>query len=125
MLDRAVVRISMPRLAGRFADSRQLRGIPGVIQGLEFGNGRRQHLHVVAGRPDGHADRRAGGDLHLSAPDGARARSAVDFVTGNHANVLRPGELLRRSTSRWMPCGKRHAFRRSTLTHTGAVDRSS
>ena len=43
----------------------------------------------------------------------------VDFVTGNHANVLAPGELLR---SIFLPASalkKRYAFRRFTLTHLG------
>lgn len=43
----------------------------------------------------------------------------LDFVTGNHANVLAPGELLR---SVWLPASalrKRHVFRRFTLTHLG------
>ncbi len=43
----------------------------------------------------------------------------VDFVTGNHQNVLAPGELLR---SIFLPAHalrKRYAFRRFTLTHLG------
>jgi CO/xanthine dehydrogenase FAD-binding subunit len=43
----------------------------------------------------------------------------VEFVTGNHANVLAPGELLR---SIFLPAHalrKRFAFRRFTLTHLG------
>jgi CO/xanthine dehydrogenase FAD-binding subunit len=43
----------------------------------------------------------------------------VDFVTGNHANVLAPGELLR---SVFLPAHalrKAFAFRRFTLTHLG------
>jgi CO/xanthine dehydrogenase FAD-binding subunit len=43
----------------------------------------------------------------------------VDFVTGNHQNVLAPGELLR---SLFLPAHalrKRFAFRRFTLTHLG------
>jgi len=48
-----------------------------------------------------------------------REIAVVDFVTGNHQNVLAPGELLR---SIWLPASalrKRHAFRRFTLTHLG------
>ena len=48
-----------------------------------------------------------------------REVSALDFVTGNHKNVLQPGELLR---SIHLPAGaltKRFAFRRSSLTHLG------
>ena len=43
----------------------------------------------------------------------------VDFVTGNHQNVLAPGELLR---SIFLPAHalrKKFAFRRFTLTHLG------
>ncbi len=43
----------------------------------------------------------------------------VDFVTGNHSNVLAPGELLR---SIFLPASalkKNYAFRRFTLTHLG------
>jgi CO/xanthine dehydrogenase FAD-binding subunit len=43
----------------------------------------------------------------------------VDFVTGNHENVLAPGELLR---SIFLPASalkKSYAFRRFTLTHLG------
>src|SRR5260370_4697302 len=43
----------------------------------------------------------------------------VDFVTGNNANVLAPGELLR---SIFLPASalkKNYAFRRFTLTHFG------
>jgi CO/xanthine dehydrogenase FAD-binding subunit len=43
----------------------------------------------------------------------------VDFVTGNHQNVLAPGELLR---SIFLPAyvlRKTYAFRRFTLTHLG------
>lgn len=43
----------------------------------------------------------------------------VDFVTGNHQNVLAPGELLR---SIFLPAHalrKKFAFRRFTLTHQG------
>jgi CO/xanthine dehydrogenase FAD-binding subunit len=48
-----------------------------------------------------------------------RRVAVVDFVTGNHQNVLAPGELLR---SVFLPAGalhKRFAFRRFTLTHLG------
>jgi CO/xanthine dehydrogenase FAD-binding subunit len=43
----------------------------------------------------------------------------IEFVTGNHENVLAPGELLR---SIFLPAEalrKRHAMRRFTLTHLG------
>jgi CO/xanthine dehydrogenase FAD-binding subunit len=44
---------------------------------------------------------------------------AVDFVTGNHSNVLRPGELLRSIKIPASALAKRFAFRRSSLTHLG------
>jgi CO/xanthine dehydrogenase FAD-binding subunit len=54
-------------------------------------------------------------------PRGGEPRrvSVVDFVTGNHRNVLAPGELLR---SVFLPAHalrKQFAFRRFTLTHLG------
>ena len=54
-------------------------------------------------------------------PQGGKPRkvSALEFVTGNHMNVLGPGELLR---SIHLPAGaleKRFAFRRNSLTHLG------
>jgi CO/xanthine dehydrogenase FAD-binding subunit len=54
-------------------------------------------------------------------PQGGTPRkvSALEFVTGNHMNVLKPGELLR---SIHLPTGaleKRFAFRRNSLTHLG------
>src|SRR5262249_6737409 len=45
--------------------------------------------------------------------------AVVDFVTGNHQNVLAPGELLR---SIFLPAHalrKKFTFRRFTLTHFG------
>jgi CO/xanthine dehydrogenase FAD-binding subunit len=54
-----------------------------------------------------------------SRNDKPREVAAIDFVTGNHRNVLRPGELLR---SIHIPAGaltKRFAIRRSSLTHLG------
>lgn len=54
-------------------------------------------------------------------PRGAAPRSiaAVDFVTGNHANVLGPGELLRSIQLPASALVKIFAFRRSSLTHLG------
>jgi CO/xanthine dehydrogenase FAD-binding subunit len=54
-------------------------------------------------------------------PRGGEPRQVpvVDFVTGNHQNVLAPGELLR---SIFLPADalrKQYAFRRFTLTHLG------
>jgi CO/xanthine dehydrogenase FAD-binding subunit len=48
-----------------------------------------------------------------------RRISALDFVTGNHANVLAPGELLRSIHLPASALTKRFAFRRSSLTHLG------
>ena len=44
---------------------------------------------------------------------------AADFVTGNHTNVLRPGELLRSINIPASTLAKRFAFRRVSLTHPG------
>jgi CO/xanthine dehydrogenase FAD-binding subunit len=43
----------------------------------------------------------------------------VDFVTGNHQNVLAPGELLRSIFLPAQALRKKFAFRRFTLTHLG------
>ena len=52
--------------------------------------------------------------------DGApRQVAAKDFVTGNHANVLAPGELLRSILLPAEALSKNCAFRRSSLTHLG------
>ena len=48
-----------------------------------------------------------------------RTVRAIDFVTGNHANVLRPGELLRSIHVSAAALSKRFAFRRASLTHLG------
>jgi CO/xanthine dehydrogenase FAD-binding subunit len=48
-----------------------------------------------------------------------REVAAVDFVTGNHANVLRPGEMLRSIQISAAALTKRSAFRRAALTHLG------
>jgi CO/xanthine dehydrogenase FAD-binding subunit len=44
---------------------------------------------------------------------------AVDFVTGNHANVLRPGELLRSIHLPATALAKRFAMRHASLTKLG------
>jgi CO/xanthine dehydrogenase FAD-binding subunit len=60
------------------------------------------------------------GLLTLQALDGSeRQVRAVDFVTGNHQNLLQPGELLRAIDLPASALRKRAAFRRSTLTHMG------
>src|SRR5215471_17903045 len=48
-----------------------------------------------------------------------RQVSAVDFITGNNRNVLRPGELLRSIQLPARALTKRFAFRRTSLTHLG------
>lgn len=56
----------------------------------------------------------------LQATDGSeRTIDAVDFVTGNHANILEPGELLRKIDIPADALRKRYAHRRFTLTHLG------
>lgn len=56
----------------------------------------------------------------LWAPNGSeRTVEAVDFVTGNHANVLMPGELLRTVHIPAHALGKRATHRRFTLTKMG------
>jgi CO/xanthine dehydrogenase FAD-binding subunit len=54
-------------------------------------------------------------------PRGAAPREvpAVDFVTGNHANILQPGELLRSIHLPAAALSRRFAFRRASLTHLG------
>jgi hypothetical protein len=42
-----------------------------------------------------------------------------DFVTGNHRNVLQPGDVLRRIDLPVAALRKRTAFRRLSLTHLG------
>src|SRR5713226_8731725 len=44
---------------------------------------------------------------------------AVDFVTGNHANILQPGELLRSIHLPAAALSKRFAFRHASLTQLG------
>jgi CO/xanthine dehydrogenase FAD-binding subunit len=48
-----------------------------------------------------------------------RELSVVDFVTGNHQNVLRKGELLRSIHLPLSALSKRHAMRQVSLTHLG------
>lgn len=48
-----------------------------------------------------------------------RKLAALDFVTGNHKNVLEPGELLRSIHLPARALEKRFAFRRNSLTHLG------
>src|SRR5205809_68578 len=48
-----------------------------------------------------------------------RQVAAADFVTGDHQNVLGPGELLRTIHLPATALAKRFAFRRASLTHLG------
>jgi CO/xanthine dehydrogenase FAD-binding subunit len=81
-----------------------------------------------------------GGNLCMSLPAGAmisltaalegvctlwprngkpREVAVVDFVTGNHQNVLQKGELLRSIRLPASALAKRHAMRQVSLTHLG------
>ena len=56
----------------------------------------------------------------LQATNGTeRTVAAVDFVTGNNANILEPGELLRKIDIPTAALRKRQTHRRFTLTHLG------
>ncbi|HTT75428.1 MAG TPA: FAD binding domain-containing protein [Candidatus Binataceae bacterium] len=56
----------------------------------------------------------------IRARDGSHRRIPIeDFVTGNHQNVLQPGELLRQIDLPAVALQKRSAFRRLSLTHLG------
>jgi CO/xanthine dehydrogenase FAD-binding subunit len=55
----------------------------------------------------------------LSRGGGTREVAAADFVTGNHLNVLAPGELLRNIHLPATALSRRFAWRRSSLTHLG------
>jgi CO/xanthine dehydrogenase FAD-binding subunit len=44
---------------------------------------------------------------------------AIDFITGNHANILQPGELLRGIHIPAATLCRRFAFRRASLTNLG------
>lgn len=49
----------------------------------------------------------------------ARVVAAAEFVIGEHANILRAGELLRAISIPAAALAKRYAIRRATLTHLG------
>ena len=81
------------RLARRAAVHHQLRGLPGLVQGLELGHGRRQYLHVAARGPMITLTVALEATYTLWAADGSeRTVDAVDFVTGNHENILGPAK---------------------------------
>ena len=75
----------------------ELRGLPGIVQGVELGHRGRQHLHVTAGRSDDHADCRAGGHATRSGgPTDPNARSTQWISSpATTQNILEPGEVLR------------------------------
>jgi CO/xanthine dehydrogenase FAD-binding subunit len=58
---------------------------------------------------------------YTSWPRNASPRDvhSVDFVTGNHTNILQPGELLRSIHLPVSALSKRFAFRHASLTHLG------
>jgi CO/xanthine dehydrogenase FAD-binding subunit len=55
----------------------------------------------------------------LPRDGGSRQISVADFVTGNHANVLQKGELLRSIHLPASALSKRFAMRQGSLTHLG------
>ncbi len=60
------------------------------------------------------------GVLTIRALDGSeRQVPAVEFVTGNHENLLQPGDLLLHIDLPASVMRRRAGFRRSTLTHMG------
>lgn len=50
---------------------------------------------------------------------GERQVAVLDFVTGDHSNILEPGDLLRRIDLPASALRKRASFRRMSLTHEG------
>jgi len=54
-----------------------------------------------------------------SREGGERQVPVEDFVTGNHQNILQPGDLLRRIDVPVSALRKRTSFRRMSLTHVG------
>jgi CO/xanthine dehydrogenase FAD-binding subunit len=60
------------------------------------------------------------GVCHIWGHDGGERRVPVEqFVTGNHENVLQPGELLRAIEVPLAALRAKTAFRQSSLTHFG------
>jgi CO/xanthine dehydrogenase FAD-binding subunit len=91
-----------------------------VIQDLERSHDRREYLHVLASRPDDNAVTALEATYTLW-PRGGEPRevAAIDFITGSHSNVLKPGELLRSIRLPASSLKKRFASHRSSLTHLG------
>ena len=79
----------------------------------------RQHLHVPTGGADDHHDGRTRGHYTLWSTTALNAVDAVEFVTGNNANILEAGELLRKIDIPASALRKRYPHRRFTLTHLG------
>jgi CO/xanthine dehydrogenase FAD-binding subunit len=60
------------------------------------------------------------GTCAIQQRDGEERHMAVeDFVTGNHKNVMQPGDMLRRISLPISALRKRTSFRRISLTHLG------
>lgn len=56
----------------------------------------------------------------LIAPDGSeRTVPAIEFVTGNNANILAPGELMRKLTISQAALNRKYTMRRFMLTKAG------
>ena len=108
-------------VARGLAPARVLRRVFGFVQDLECRHRRRQHLHVVAGRPDDLADRGARRNLYVMAAQRAAARrplrrlryrkphqhSSAGRIAPQHPEL--PASAL----------SKRFAFRHASLTHLG------
>ena len=77
--------------------------------------------HVAAGRPDDFAHGRARRALHRSGRGTVEPRQVpvVDFVTGNHQNVLAARRIAALDLPARARARKKFAFRRFTLTHLG------
>ena len=104
--------------------------VPRLVQDLERGDGRRQHLHVAAGRPD---DRRSTaalrGRLHAVAARAAAARRCRWSISSpaTTQRARSPANCCAASTCRPRRSRKRFAFRRCLADASrplgGAADR--
>ena len=98
-----------------------LRRVPDVVQDLERGDRRRQHLHVAAGRPDDLADRRARGRLHAlaaRAASRARCRSSTSSPATTRT-CSRRASCCARSSCRPRRCRSASPSGAVSLTHLG------
>ena len=109
------------RLASRAAVHHQLRGLPGVVQGVELRHRRRQHLHVAARGADDHHDGGARGHLHAAGrrrtPNAPSTRSNSSPATTRTSSS--PASCCERSTSRPAHCASGTRTAGSRLTHMG------